>query len=306
MKKALSIILIIVMLLTCGCSQQAEGNGQRLMISAVTDMESSVTIAQEDLNGNYDGNLRFQNVKDVTITLGDKAYALEDAISDGLITVEEIEAYARIDARNGYCKEIADSRNSVSHFIYRYDGVCDLYFTHDVYETPDGSDPVTTYFAVCNNNGLDNSFHYNSITLHSVLEENYPIDMEDWKLKFEITNASSTGFTLNVHQEDSPTKKRGSQHLGQLQLTSFELFNLDEISEPYLYHFNSEECPIVPGTNNSFKINFSDAEGFPAELPSGSYKIYLDIKDDFNEEDIHPLMRDYHRSQGYWISFDIP
>lgn len=304
--KRIIILLITAILIFTGCAQHTNENGQRLLLSAVTDTESSTTIAKEDLNGNYDGNLTFRNVKDVTITLGDKSYALEDAIANGLITVEEIEAYARIDARNGFCKEIADSRNGVSHFIYRYYGVCDLYFTHDVYETPDESNPVTTYFAVCNNNGLDNSFYTGGSTLFNVFEENYPIDMEDWKLTFKITDVSSTGFTLNVHQEDSPTKNRGSQHLGQLRLTSFELFNLDEISEPYLYHFNSEECPIVPGTTNSFNINFADAEGFPAELPSGSYRIFLDIKDDFDEDDIHPLMQDYHRYQGYWISFDIP
>lgn len=307
MKKVFLILLVALLLFTCGCGQQkTEESGQRLLISAVTDTESSLTITKEDLNGNYDGNLRFQNVKDVTITLDDKAYALEDAITDGLITVEEIEAYARIDARNGFCKEIADSRNGVSHFIYRYDGVCDLYFTHDVYETPDGSDPVTTYFAVYNNNGANNLFQIYGGTLFNVLEENYPVDMEDWKLKFEITDASSTGFTLNVHQEYNPTKKNGSHQIGQLQLTYFELFDLNDLSKSYLYHFNSEECPIVTGTTNSFQVRFADAEEFPGELPSGNYRIFLDIKDDFDETDVHPLMRDYHRSQGYWISFDIP
>lgn len=306
MKKALSIILIALILLTCGCGQQAEESGQRLLISAVTDTESSLTITKEDLNGNYDGNLRFQNVKDVTITLDGKSYPLEAAIADGLITVEEIEAYARIDARNGYCKEVADSRLGVSHFIYRYAGVCDLYFTHDIYETPDGSDPVTTYFAVSNNNGLDNSFHTGGSTLLNVREQNYPADMEDWKLKFEITDASTTGFTLNVHQEYSPTRKNGSHQIGQLQLAQFELFYLDEMTFPYLYHFDSEECVIESGSTKSFKVVFADSENCPAELPSGSYRIFLDIKDDFDEADVHPLMQDYHRSQGYWISFDIP
>lgn len=306
MRKPLSVILLIVLIFTCGCTPQTSKSGQRLLISAVTDTESSATITAEDLNGNYDGNLKFSNVKDVTITLDDKSYALEDAIADGLITVEEIEAYARIDARNGFCKKIADSRNGVTHFIYRYYGVCDLYFTHDIYETPDGSNPVITYFSVSNNNGLDNSFYTGVNTLYNVFEENYPIDMEDWKLEFEISDASSTGFTLLVHQTDYPSKHNGSQHVGQLQLVCFELFNLNNETEPYLYHFNSEECPIVPGTTNSFQINFADTEGFPDELPSGSYRIFLYVNDEFDEADVHPLMRDYHQIQGYWVSFDVP
>ena len=307
MKKVFSILLVVLMLLTCGCGQQQTvESGQRLLISAVADTESFTTIPKEDLNGNYDGNLKFQNIKDVTITLDGKAYPLEAAIADGLITVEEIEAYARIDARNGFCTEVADSYKGVTHFIYRYAGVCDLYFTHDIYETPDGSDPVTTYFAVSNNNGLDNSFYTGGSTLFNVLEANYPADMEDWKLKFEITGASSTGFTLNVHQEYSPNKKNGSQQIGQLQLACFEIFYLDELTTSYLYRFDGEECFIENGTTKAFEISFADAENCPAELPSGSYRIYLDIKDVFDEADVHPLMQDYHQSQGYWVSFDIP
>lgn len=306
MKKVFSILLVALILLTCGCGRQAEKSGQRLLISAVTDTESSLTIPKEDLNGNYTGNISFHNVKDVTITLDGKAYPLEAAIADGLITVEEIEAYARIDARNGYCKEIAESRKGVSHFIYRYYGVCDLYFTHDIYETPDGNDPITNKFEVSNNNGLDNYFYYGGSTMFNVQEQNYPADMEDWKLKFEITDASSTGFTLNVHQEYSPNKKNGSHQIGQLQLANFELFYLDEMTDSYLYRFDSEECFIESGTTKSFEVNFADAQDFPAELPSGNYRIFLYIRDVFDEADVHPLMRDYQDSQGYWVSFDIP
>ena len=306
MKKVLPIILAALILLTCSCGQQAESSAQRLLISAVTDAESSVTISTEDLNGNYDGDLRFQNVKDVTITLDGKSYPLEKAIADGLITVEEIEAYARIDVRNGFCEEIAASSRGVSHFIYRYQGICDLYFTRDVYETPDGNDPVTNYFAVSNNNGMDNSFYFGGSTLFNVAEQNYPADMEDWKLKFEVTDVSPTGFTLNVQQTDSTIRQYRSHHVGQLQLTGFELFSLDELTTSYQYRFDGDECFIENGTTNAFEVIFADAENCPAELPSGSYRIYLDIKDVFDEADIHPLMQDYYQSQGYWISFDIP
>lgn len=304
MKKTLSILLIIVILLACGCSQRADEPIQRLLISAITDTESPTTIYKEDLNGNYDGYLRFQNVKDVTIKLNGKVYPLEKAIAYGQITVEEIEAYARIDARNGFCEEIAESSRGVSHFIYRYAGVCDLYFTHDVYETPNGNDPVTTYFAVCNNNGMDNSFYLGSTTLN-VLEQNYPADMEDWKLNFEVTDITSTGFTLNIRQNDSPIKQFRSHHLGQLHLLEFELYNL-ETMDSLVYQFNSEESLIIPNENCTFNILFTEFE-YPEELlPSGNYRIYLNIMDEFNESDIHPLMQDYNQVQGYWISFEIP
>ena len=304
--KRFIILFIAVILILSGCSQQENENGQRLLISAVTDSESVINIPKEELNDNYNANLYFINVKDVTITLDNKTFPLEDAISEGRITVEEIMAYARIDARNGYCTEIAKSRNSMSHFIYRYDGICDLYFTYDVYETPDESNPVYSYFAIYDNHGADYTYKMGDAPLNKLFPEYYPADMEDWKLTFNVTDVSSTGFTLNIHQEKSPNAKKGSMHLGQLQLNSFELYNMDDLSQLYIYRFNSEECPVVAGTTQSFNINFAEAEGFPAELPSGSYKIYLCIEDEFNESDVHPLMRDYRQSQWYWISFDIP
>lgn len=306
MKQFLISTLVLLFILCTGCSKINDGTGQRLLITAVTEAESSITINVEELNGNFDENLRFHNVKDVTITLDGKSYPLEDAIAEGLITVEEIEAYARIDARNGFCEEIAASSRGVSHFIYRYKGICDLYFTHDVYETPDGSNPITTCFAVSNNNGMDNSFYFNGSTMLNVQEQNYPADMEDWKLKFEISDVSPTGFTLNIRQTDSPIKQYRSHHVGELQLTGFELFCLDNPADSYLYSFNSEECVIESGVTKAYRINFSDAENFPAELPSGNYRIYLDIQDVFEEADVHPLMKDYYQSQGYWISFEIP
>ena len=305
MKKALSVILIITLLFLTGCAGNDSLNEQRLHISAVADPETRIQIPMEDLKGNFDSDLCYQNVKDVTITLDKQTYPLEDAIADGLITVEELMAYARIDARNGFCTEIADSRNGVSHFIYRYQGICDLYFTHDIYETPDGKNHVLNYFSVYNNGGTDNTFYTGPATLYSVLDQNYPIDQEDWKLKFEITDASSTGFTLNVHQADSPIKQFRSQHVGQLRLGSIDLFNLETL-DSYLYCFDGEESPIQANAPCTYQINFADFEESPGTLPSGSYRIFLDIYDDFDEADMHPLTRDYRQAQGYWISFDIP
>lgn len=306
MKRFFVSSLALFFLLCAGCTQINDETSQRLLISAVIDTESSIAVNTENLNGNYDGNLRFQNVKDVAIILDGKSYPLENAIADGLITVEEIEAYARIDARNGFCEEVPASSRGVSHFIYRYQGVCDLYFTHDIYETPDGNDPVTTCFAVSSNNAMDNTFYFGSSTMLNVQEQNYPADMEDWKLEFKISDISSTGFILNVRQNDSPIKQYRSHHVGQLQLTSFELFSLDNPVDSYLYSFNSEACVIESGVTKTYEINFADAKNCPAVLPSGSYRIYLDIMDNFNEADMHPLMQDYYQSQGYWVSFEIP
>lgn len=142
--------------------------------------------------------------------------------------------------------------------------------------------------------------------LNKLESEYYPADTEDWKLTFNVTDVSFSGFTLNVHQEKSPNAKIGSMHLGQLQLVYFDLYKMDIKDLVYIHTFDREECAIVPGSTEAFRINYSVMDDQPTELPSGSYKINLNIKDVFNESDVHPLMRDYHISQSYWISFDIP
>ena len=96
-----------------------------------------------------------------------------------------------------------------------------------------------------------------------------------------------------------------SQHIGQLRLGSIDLFNLETL-DSYLYCFDGEESPIQANTPCTYQINFADFEESPGTLPSGSYRIFLDIYDDFDEADMHPLTRDYRQAQGYWISFDIP
>ena len=306
MKKVLPIIIVALMLIICGCDLLEVESEQRLLISAVTDTESSVTISEEQLNGNYDGTLKLWKVKDVSVALDGKSYPLETAIADGLITVEEIEAYARIDARNGFCEEITASGRGVSHFIYRYQGVCDLYFTHDVYETPDGSNPVMNYFAVSNNNDLDDTFYHGGSTLYDILEQNYPIDMEDWKLNFQITDVSTEGFTLHINQTSHPNRQLDTQQIGQLKIIELEIFDLSDLTKSYAYPFQNKGNNIVQGSTNSFKITFAEAEGFPTQLPSGNYRTYLHIMDDFNEGDVHPLMQDYHQFQGYWVDLVIP
>ena len=89
MKRYFSFAILLCFVILCGCSTEPDSNSQRLLISAVADL---------NMNTQTVNDISYVNITDVTITLDGKAYALHDAIAEGVITVEEIMAYARIDA----------------------------------------------------------------------------------------------------------------------------------------------------------------------------------------------------------------
>lgn len=304
-------IAAMLSFLLMGCAPEETALTQRLILSADTAEDSFVHIPAEQLNGNYDAGITYFGVKNLTINLDGKTFALETAIADGLITVEELWAYAMIDTRNGFCTESANSHHGLSYFVYHYPDVCDLYFSHDVYETPSGKNHTAMHFNVYAYQNADNIFYFP--TEYDEFGNPVPADREDWKLTFKINNTSSTGFDIQIYQPNIIEKNYRSQHVGQLHLVSFRLVYLDtEIPETIQdFHLKSfmlpeENTRIEQNIVNTFSVNTSEIEGFPTSLPSGSYQICLEIRDVFDEETLHPLMIDYHQNQSYWIQFDIP
>ena len=313
MKKIILFVCIsaILCFLIIGCSSEETTVRQRLNLSAETAADSYIQIPVHSLNGNFDNSISYVGVKDLRIEIDGTHMPLEGAIGDGLITVEELWAYAMIDARNGFCTEISNSHNGLSYFVYQYPEVCDLYFSHDVYETPSGKNYTEMYFYVYAYQGAQNVFHHP--TEYNELGIPYPADMEDWKLTFKIDNISSTGFDIQIYQPNITVKNHRSQHIGQLHLKHFRLEYggtdiPEEIKDVHMYSFAlpQEDTKIEQDVVNTFSISFSEFEGFPVSLPSGSYRICLEIHDEFDEETLHPLIKDYNQDQSYWIQFDIP
>ena len=72
----------------------------RPVISAKRSQEDT-TIPAEYFSGNYSEDICYYGLCDVSIQMDGETLKLEDAIRDGCITVEELTAYARIDAREG-------------------------------------------------------------------------------------------------------------------------------------------------------------------------------------------------------------
>lgn len=269
---------------------------RRLLISAVTDDTAGfTTISPEELGGNYKNDIVYLDLTDVSIEIDGTPVKLEYAIRNGAITVEEISAYAQIDARNGICSEIFESNHGLTHFTYRYPEF-DLRLTYDVYETPDGkqhliheiglykvgSDVVNTY--------TDDQSAYN-----------YRLDREDWGISLDIVEATSTSVTLACAQS-------GGQHFGELEIDFYSIYLSDQYKPvPTLDGIDSIDdftpnITIEQNTNSQFTIDWTDTYG---ELASGDYFIELHIFDIYEESQIHPLTDNFYDTQEYYLPFSI-
>lgn len=307
MKRILITLIIIFSFILSGCILKNQTHfvddtslsdytlNRRLTISAVTDDEAGFTlIPKEALNGNFNENIAYLDLTDVTVEITGTTYPLADAIRDGLITVEEIFAYARLDARNGICSELYESKNGLTIFTYRYPEF-DLSLTYDVYETPDGEQHLI------NNLQL---YKVGSNVSHTYIDDETGkiIDHEDWGLTFDAVDATPTTLTVDCTQS-------GGQHIGELVLDFYTLFNVNT-NDPigHLEHIKSTDqyqpkITIEQNTTSQFTIDWTDTH---APLPSGEYYIWLHVKDVFEPSQVHPLMKDFYSEQYFTVTFEIP
>ncbi|MBQ3192454.1 MAG: hypothetical protein IJB59_02660 [Oscillospiraceae bacterium] len=287
-------------MLLCSCSVQTndtpqDSTNRKLTISAVADSSAGfTTIAPESLGGNFEEDIVYLNLTDVTVTVAETAYPLEEAIRDGHITVEEIFAYARIDARNGICKESHTTRNGLTVFTYAYPEF-DLSLTYDVYETPDGKQHLI------NDMGIYNSYGANVVTIYEDEETGERIDRENWGLTFTVTDANADCVTLECTQT-------GGQHIGDLRIYSFvvyrdgEKYSIPDQNGEYRGANVLPEILIPNETTSTVTLNWQKELG---SLSPGSYRIFINIHDIYDITQVHPLMKDFQDVQQYRVEFTI-
>lgn len=92
-------------------------------------------IAPSKVDNHYSGNISYEGVSNVCVTIDGKAIPLEQAVKEEKCSVEELIAYAQVDARLGLCTEGECTYNGLTKFTYTYPDYM-LITIHDVYETP--------------------------------------------------------------------------------------------------------------------------------------------------------------------------
>lgn len=265
-----------------------------LRISAVANVKAGYTsFSPEELGGNYNNTLSYLCLQNVTVTLECGTMYLEDAIREGEITVEEMLAYARIDARNGFCGTSTYTENGLTRFTYHYPDF-DLWTIHDIFETPDGREQLISDFGLCAP-GLDPSqFYMDEAT-------GKPLGYEDWGITLEVTESSPSSIQVACSQT-------GGQQIGSLTTEFFTLYHLspessmEEYIQPVSGSSNAIHMPITPEGITQITIDLASCYG---ELPAGNYIVYLSIEDHYNQADVHPLMKNYYDEQLFDVPFSL-
>ena len=119
------------------------------------------------------------------------------------------------------------------------------------------------------------------------------LDREDWGITLEVQDVTPTGMTLKFTQS-------GGQQLGQLQTRYYILTNIDENKVPAS---GENVMEIAENDDTLYTLDWSDTCG---ALPSGTYQISIEVRDVYDESQIHPLMRKFHNTQYYGLDFEIP
>lgn len=289
----------------CGCAQNTQTltptaanevpSDQKLIFSVTAAEEPGYTVlSQEELGGETDAYISYWNLAEVNIRVDGADIPLAEAIRGGGLAVPELFAFARMDARNGYCEETYVSEHGLTHFTYRYPE-CVLELAYDVYETPDGNQTRIDEVSITN--------HGSNLT-HFYLDENsewgYFLDREDWGLTFEVSSVSPTQITLDYTQH-------GGQQIGELFIENYLIFPVSE--EPRegpgfigSYVKDLQPIPILSDASGQITIDWSADAG---SLEPGSYHLQMYIVDSYEESDVHPLMANYYDKQRYDVAFSI-
>lgn len=248
-----------------------------------------VYFSPEELGGNFENHLVYVEISSASIEVDGTSYYLQDAIRDGVISAEEIFAYARMDARMGYCKEEWRTYHSLTHFIYRYPKF-DLRIAYDIYKTPDGKEHLINELYVCEN-------AYRFATRYR------DIDREDWGLSFEVVDTTPTTVTVDCTQS-------GGQQLGTLVTDTYWIYTLDDEGKTgEIRHFDNitsndqwHSAFSIPRGTTRITLDWTNIYG---ELPKGDYTMHLSVNDEFDPANVHPLMEDFQNRLDYWIAFTI-
>lgn len=278
-------------------AEGSEADQRHLRISATVNADAGFTKIPLE-QGNY-RELSLLNLENVTIDLDGAALTLEDALREGRVTPEQLVAWARLDASEGLCNEVAKSKNSLTEFTYRYPKFgYTLRSIYDLFEAPNGRQyliaDVTIYAA-------STEPRY---SLPVDEQTGCTIDFEDWGLDFEISQVDRTGLTIACTQS-------GGQQLGTLEV---QTQRLERKNPDTLAWENVEEAqtgtPWAPPANGLLTMGgtsslFFDFAGPFGSLPAGDYMLTVEIADHYNEAEVHPLMRNYRDVQWYTIEFTI-
>lgn len=231
--------------------------------------------------------LHYVDVSDVRVEVDGTVYYLEDAMREERISLEQIYAYSRIDARLGYCETFTKVRNGLTFLVFRYPEY-ELRFTYDYDSLPDGEHRLVNELYISKNR-------------YDVNSGDNRVVQEDWGVTFEVREVNSSSITLRCTQS-------GGQQLGELVVDLFFIDSArEEASLPRLdgdTDIGAYQPRTIISRDTVSEITL-DWTGIYGELSPGDYLMSLRVTDAYDPADTHPVMSKFESRQSYTIPFAV-
>lgn len=231
--------------------------------------------------------LHYVDVRDVRVEVDGTVYYLEDAMREERISLEQIYAYSRIDARFGSCETFTKVRNGLTFLVFRYPEY-ELRFTYDYDSLPDGEHRLVNELYISKNR-------------YDVNSGDNRVVQEDWGVTFEVREVNSSSITLRCTQS-------GGQQLGELVVDLFFIDSVrEEASLPRLdgdTDIDSYQPRTIISRDTVSEITLDWTEIY-GELSPGDYLMSLRVKDAYDPADTHPVMSKFESRQSYTIAFAV-
>lgn len=231
--------------------------------------------------------LHYVDVRDVRVEVDGTVYYLEDAMREERISLEQIYAYSRIDARFGSCEAFTKVRNGLTFLVFRYPEY-ELRFTYDYDSLPDGEHRLVNELYISKNR-------------YDVNSGDNRVVQEDWGVTFEVREVNSSSITLRCTQS-------GGQQLGELVVDLFFIDSVrEEASLPRLdgdTDIDSYQPRTIISRDTVSEITLDWTEIY-GELSPGDYLMSLRVKDAYDPADTHPVLSKFESCQSYTIAFAV-
>lgn len=249
----------------------------------------------EDLS-NHANAIVYHGLSEVNVSLNGETMKLEQAIKDGLVTIEEIISQARIDAKNSHCAESYVSTNGLTTFTYRYKDF-EIFYTADIFEAPDGEPYLIQDFRIAQPGIYRN--YAPSLSYADQDGDYINLARENWGINFEVTASSPSELKISISQS-------GGQQFGRVFITDIFLCSVQDGSTKI---FKTPEIlkegstfEIQQEKNSELNIDFSKDD---FSLPEGNYLLEICVDDIFDHAELHDFCRDYTTRQFYSVNFQV-
>lgn len=296
-KKSFILAIVLSLLLLSGCqyvsAQAGTQNALNITAEYCSDTEAyTVRFSPAELHDQYDGELVYSGVKNVSILLAGQQLPLEDAISQGKTTVDELIALARKDCAAGNCTEYTETELGLTEFTYLYETPFKLAlcYTNDVMELSSGKKVLVRTMQIRKFEPEKQSISYDALTPYYDESGNVRLlKTEDWGLEFSVGDITADEIVLNCVQA-------GGQQYGELAIAEAFLTCQDGNS----LCLSADPIPIAADSSSSIRVPLTVLDSNDP-VPSGSYRLVLRVCEVYNAEDLPSLMKNYTDTQYFAV-----